>query len=1439
MRKSLLISLAILLALGGGIYFYSKTNHQKTKLIALSDDYKVKQEENDEEEEEGEKEDGIKESQEMEFDYTKDVKLGYIPKDRLSRTTDIQMRKFLARGFARTSALGITWQERGPNSDATGPSNGNTRSGNGITSGRIRAIWVDLADPSNKTVWVGGVAGGIWKTTDITNTNATWTLTNDYFANMAIAGICQDPTNTNIMYFGTGEKTYNIDAVRGGGVWKSVDHGITWSLLAGTQSFYNVSRILCDNSGNVYVATIGANGIQRSTDKGLTWTNITPSGLTSRVTDMEISSTGRMHIVCGYYNAINSGYRYTDNPATVSSTLGWTSPITPFPTNYNADIIVKGDTLYSLPATSAYQTPTVYKSVDGGDSWAATPANLPSTVSSGQAWYNMAIAMDPKNSNNLVVGGLNMFKSTDGGASWTQVSVWVGAGYSYVHADQQYATWNGDQVLVASDGGISISQDGGSTYVDRNKGLRLKQFYSIAAHPTNLNYFLAGAQDNGVHQLSQPGLGSSIEVTGGDGAFVAIDQLNPQYQFGSYVYNQYRRSTDGGNTWSAVNYSATLGQFINPFDYDPVSKKMYCGSGANEFIRWEDPTTGATFTQVPMSKLYGKVTHVSVSPYKTNRIYFGSTSGSIVRVDNANQSAITETALDNGTPGATVSCVAIGNDDNNLIATYSNYGTQHIWYSSNGGVNWTNVSGNFPDIPVRWAVFYPESNDKVILATEAGVWETSKLNGAATIWEQNTSFPFVRTDMIRYRKTDNSLAAGTHGRGVFTASLPAPPPYARFQQLSTAFAEAATNTTDGCRYYTDYTLNVIIDQAGTGDANATITAKPGGTALQGVDFDFTTNGSFTSPSNTFTIPSGSIAPIPIKIRVYYTAEDKLSNTFTLQMAVAGSTNLQAAPSGWQSNIEITNSKRSPVFSPPIQTYLLGARQYYLTSSGEHPLNIQLISQKSQMVYRADELTALGMTKGAIQSVGFDIAKYSSSPYKNLTIKMASTTLNYLSDASGDYPVATTVYKTLAQYYTTNGINEFVLDQPFQWDGTSNIVVEICYNNETTSAETSDRTIGYMDGGTSTQASMIWNNNLDCSQNFDINTLGGFGSGLKPRIQFKIASNANPIATAGSRTDYVPTSGNYYFYYNGTDIMNKISSASQPLGCVSSNLIMTGNNWQPYGNKSRSGKVFEITPSQNANATYNIGLYYTTAELAGKNPAELVIVKTNAATIDVTGGNSSNTVVGATTYQTYGNGYLFTASFSGFSKFFLSEKDVVIPVKLINFTGTIQNTSALLSWKTASEQNTAYFEVQKSKDGTNNFISIGRVAAAGNSNTIREYSLTDNNLAAVNYYRLKITDKDGKTDFSNTLLLRYNHDGQRMVVLGNPFRDEFKLQFLSTPVGPVRVELYATSGAKLFSKVFASSNLVEVKMEGNRLPKGTYFLKVFTDKEVYSDKVIKD
>ena len=908
--------------------------------------------------------------------------------------------------------------------------------------------------------------------------------------------------------------------------------------------------------------------------------------------------------------------------------------------------------MYVLNANSSYQTPQIYKSTDGGDTWSATATSPPAAsgnndLSSGQAWYNMALAVDPANDQNVLAGGLNCYRTTDGGTTWTQVSKWIGTTSSYVHADQQTAVWNGNQVLVGSDGGIFYSSDGGATFKDRNVGLRIKQYYSCAMHPTTVNYFLAGAQDNGVDQLTNAGLGSCTEVTGGDGAFVHIDQDQPQYQFGSYVYNQYKRSTNGGATWSSVDYSSSIGQFINPTDYDNVNNKMYAGGASNQYIRWENPQTGSTFTPITISTFAGSVRSVSVSPYTSNRVFFGTSSGKIVKVDDADVAAPTASDITGtGMPGSTVSCVAIGTDDKNLMVTYSNYGSvKHIWVTTSGGGSggWTNITGNFPDIPVRWAIFYPEDNTKAIIATEMGVYETNNINGSSTVWTQDPSFPIVRTDMLKYRKIDGTVAAATHGRGLWTAIIPLTIPYVRFASSFNDQAETTTGTS-GCRNYKDYTINMNIDIAPTGDANVTLGVAGGGTATQGVDYDFTTNGNFAAPSNTLTFANGSSTPQPITIRIYDDAEVENNESFTLTFSIGGGTDAQAAPSSSSYTFTINDNDAVPSVTP------------------------------------------------------------------------IDTILNH------------------------------------------------------------------------------------------------------------------------NKTEYVTNNGDYYFYSSATgNLINYITGASASLGCTSSNILEEGNTWQPYFGGVRSQKVFDITPSTNSGASYTVGLYYTTTELAGLDPATLQIAKTDAATADAA--TAGNTVVGITAHVAYANGYLFTSSFIGFSKFFLADPGVVLPVTLITFNGNLNNNDIRLNWKTSVEQNSKYFSIEKSQDGTN-FSAIGQVTAKGINSSVNNYDFTDKQVNDFNYYRLKMVDVDGRFTYSSTILIKDLNLSQHMWVGNNPFHDIINIRFAKVPQRSIKIELLNASGAKVYFKEFARSNVIDVNVSGMNLASGVYLLRTTVDSKIYTNKLLK-
>ncbi|MFN8265334.1 MAG: T9SS type A sorting domain-containing protein [Chitinophagaceae bacterium] len=1226
---------------------------------------------NDSEDEDEEKEDGIRESMEMEFNMTKDIRLGYVPRERLivARERLAQQRRS---GLVRIAAT--TWAERGPNSDVVGPSNGNQRGplNNAVTSGRIRAIWVDLNDPTNRTVWVASVSGGLWKTTNIAASPANWQLVNDFLGNLAVSSICQSPANKNIMYFGTGEKSYNIDAVRGGGIWKSTDGGNTWNLLPNTTGFWNVSKVLCDASGNVYVGTIGSGaGLQRSTDGGNTWTNITPSTLDvgTRIADMEISNTGRLHVVKGYYNSTTaqSGSFYTDNPATVASS-GWQSPGLPIPDlRFNCELAVAGNTLYALPSNSSFQTPTLYKSTDGGFTWAATTTTPTvsgttyTNLSSGQGWYCIALGVDPSNPDNVIVGGLNGYRSSDGGTSWTQIGQWVGSG-PYIHADHHTIAWNGTQVLYSSDGGLDYSSDNGITYTDRNTGLRAKQFYSCAIHPTLTNYFLAGAQDNGTHQLNSAGLGSSVEILGGDGGVAHIDENEPQYQFGATTYSNFRRSVDGGSSWSSVNYSSSSGMFINPSDYDDVNNKFYASATGGNYLLWSNPQNGSTFNLVSFSTYSsGSVSCIKVSPFKSDRVFMGTNNGTLLKVENASSASpsITNISPSSIISGVNVSSVNTGTSDNNLILSVSNFGQPHVLISQNGGTDWTNCTGTLPDIPVRWAMFHPEDNSKAIIATELGIFETDNLNGASTVWVQNTSFPFVKTNMLQYRPSDRTIIAATHGRGLWTAKIPGTSPFIRFSgsySYGQPVSEGAATGTDGCRTYKDITVNMVIDAPPSGDAVVTLSVAAA-SATEGVDFDFTTNGNFASPSKTFTFTSGSTTGKTITVRVYDDAAIEPAESFTLAYNVSGATNAQASPQSQSYTIQINDNDVAPASGGSTVTGTIGDG----SSTYVQPFRGTYVRAKSQYLYTAAELAAAGLTAGDITSLAFRVTtKASTTPYYGLSISLRNTSTSVL---SGVFEAgATLCYQ--GDYTTVSGLNTLNFNvSSFYWDGTSNVLLEICYNNPGSTQSSDDR----VSSNITTDQKCLWARENavttdGCSLSNLNTTLYGGASGtngtvyIRPDITLTVSNNnGNQIETVGlkNRTESVGGQGTYYFFTPAsTNIISSLSNPSANMGCVNMMINEAGNTWQSFYAGTRSQKVFKVTATGDANASYVIGVYFTAAELAGKSPATLNIAKTTAAS--TAAANGSNTFIYPATATVYGSGYVFTANVSGVGSFFLTD-----------------------------------------------------------------------------------------------------------------------------------------------------------------------------------------
>lgn len=770
-RNTLIVLLLALLA-GGLYYFNTNTEPQMTAAEQLKSVKKSFT-----------KEQLVEFAFQQEFDKTRDLSTNVVPSERLKIARDVAAQKLSSSRFAPIP--GITWEERGPNN----------------VGGRTRAIMYDLNDaPNYNTVFAGGVGGGLWRTTDINAANPNWTPINDFWENIAISAIAQDPANPNDIYVGTGEAWLNLDAQRGNGIWKSTDGGATFNQLPSTDNanFYYINKIVVSNGAILAAIRSGSfanGGIYRSTDGGASWTRTLSSGGGGSIaSDIEVAANGDLYAgmglayTDGIYKSTDNGQNWTKVFDSDAGTNEQRIELATAPSDANV--------VYAL--FEADGVPPIRKTTNGGATWTdmTTPqwydqncSSLSADWTRTQDWYDLIAIVDPTDANDVYIGGVDLFKSTDGANNWTQISHWYqsnGCGYPanrVVHADQHSMAVNpGDngEVLFGHDGGVSLSTNADAanpanmTFASKSGNYNVTQFYACAtSNEAGGNRFLAGAQDNGSHRYLSTGMNSTTEVTGGDGAFCHIDQDNPNIQITSYVYNNYYITT---NAWGGGTQSANLGntgRFINPTDYDSDANILYGAEAANTYSYIRNVGSGNNTGTTTVGTFGGTVSAVMVSPNTANRVFFGVSGGNVVRVDNANTNSPTATLIGgtgSGFPGGYVSCVAVERgDDDHLLVTFSNYGANSVWETTNGGTSWTSVEGDLPDMPVRWAEFNPNNSDQAIIGTELGVWTTDNLNGGSTSWgPSNANLANTRIDMLQFRPSDNLLLAATHGRGLFT-----------------------------------------------------------------------------------------------------------------------------------------------------------------------------------------------------------------------------------------------------------------------------------------------------------------------------------------------------------------------------------------------------------------------------------------------------------------------------------------------------------------------------------------------------------------------------------------------------------------------------------------------------------------------------------------------
>ena len=614
-------------------------------------------------------------------------------------------------GSASTSGVLGTWQSLGP----------------GNVGGRTRALLIDPVNPD--IMYAAAVAGGIWKTT---NGGDAWTPLNDFLANIAVTTMAFDPSNSNTIYAGTGEGFFNADGVRGAGIFKTTNAGANWTRLAATASnanFFFVNDIVVSpaNGQHVYAAT--RSGVFRSLDGGNSWTLVLASNAangangamdlvmrTDQATDYIFAAVGTFSTSHIFRNT-DAGNAGTWEDVKTEPTMGRTSlAIAPS----NQDVIYALSTCIACGPGTNPNFPTanftdallgVFRSTASGDagSWTAqvrnTSANLQDTLLLSnpvngaltqcgigtsqflnQGWYDNLIAVDPTDPDKVWAGGVDLFRSDNGGVNWGVSSYWWFQGNGtppnngdpqFVHADNHiiafHPNYNGstNQIMFAgNDGGLFRTQNakdgnvgyatgatvGGGTITPAspicgvafapgeattvptpvtwnplNNGYAVTQFYHGLPYPNGQTYF-GGTQDNGTNRgTDATGPNAWARINGGDGGYVAVNSANTNTIFFETTGLSLRRSTNGGLSSASVvtGIAGDVFPFITVFRMDPnTPTRLWIGGR----FMWRTDNNATNWTRTSNAQQTGgSITAMAIAPGNSNIVINGAASGQLRR----------------------------------------------------------------------------------------------------------------------------------------------------------------------------------------------------------------------------------------------------------------------------------------------------------------------------------------------------------------------------------------------------------------------------------------------------------------------------------------------------------------------------------------------------------------------------------------------------------------------------------------------------------------------------------------------------------------------------------------------------------------------------------------------------------------------------------------
>jgi PKD repeat protein len=681
---------------------------------------------------------------------------------------------------------------------------------------------------STNEYYAGAASGGIWYTAD---DGVTWVNLNDTVPVLGVSDILVINTavGPDILYIATGDRDGGALWSIGGqqsndnnsvGILKSIDGGATWNttgLSFTANQKVRINRLLMDpNSAyqTMYAAT--TQGLYRTLDGGVSWTLMTslafidmefhPNAPSTIYASTEGSSTTSIYLSANYGNTWNHIVSYSG----IRTELA---------VSYN-----QPQWVYAVVAASGGGLQGVYKSTDDGATYSlvydgSTSNNLMGWDcnggdTGGQGSYDLCIAVDPNNANIVYTGGVNTWKSTDGGTTFNIVNHWSPGGCGSpsfaqsVHADKHYfAFQNGTSTLFeCNDGGLYKTSDGGINWAHLSSGMAISQIYRLGVGQINADEVITGLQDNGTKARLN---GIWTDHIGGDGFECIIDYTNDNIQYGTLYYGDIYLTTDYWTSPETLITGSLPGQgaWCTPYIIDPTNNQTlyvgYCDI-------WKTTNQGTSWSQISNQGSTTNFRSMAIAASNTNYIY-AATLGNIFRTTNGGGPTQAWTNINSNLPvsSANITYISVKDDDpNHVWVSLGDYNNHGVYETTNGGTSWTNISAGLPQIPVMCVIQNKQNATAIELyaATDVGVYVKDGGNNWIPFSDGLPNVVVTELDIYYDNVTpnDSKIYAASYGRGVWSSDLYSlyQPPIADFSgsptsglpPLDVAFSDLSLNT---------------------------------------------------------------------------------------------------------------------------------------------------------------------------------------------------------------------------------------------------------------------------------------------------------------------------------------------------------------------------------------------------------------------------------------------------------------------------------------------------------------------------------------------------------------------------------------------------------------------------------------------------------------------